>query len=144
MPVICFTVIKMRVCIVMKKKNILIVDDDADILSSITRYYLLNYDDVYSLFVSADGTEALELMKAKEIDVIFVDLSMPNLDGLGVCKSIMGYSSLKNINIVIASGTITENDVRQLKDMGVRFFLDKPYCPEDLFALADTLLKDPE
>lgn len=120
-----------------ERKYILIVDDEEDIRQTIIRKILLDYSGRYDPLITVDGHEALALMRAKDVAAVVLDIRLPNLDGMDVCREVMADEKLRSIPIIISSGVIRETEKKKLKSMGVRYFLDKPYPLDALFGTID-------
>jgi CheY-like chemotaxis protein len=80
--------------------KVLVVDDEEVILDIFKEY--LEYTSNYSVLTASDGLEALEIIKAEQIDCCFTDLSMPRLDGLELAKRIHLYDN--TIPVVVMTG----------------------------------------
>jgi len=111
------------------KKKILFIDDDPTI-RMISEMILkdLGYD-----VITADGglSGIEELLKINTIDLIFLDLMMPDIYGLDVLKYIKEKDEFKNIPVVIQSGIKnTETDIAD--KLGASYILLKPYNKKDL------------
>lgn len=115
------------------KKYILLVDDEEEIIAVIIRKILFEYSDRYSSLVATDGYEALEYMKKHEVALVVLDIRMPNLDGIGVCRKAMADPKMQAIPILVTSGFISGADKELLRSLGVHHFLDKPYKIDLLF-----------
>jgi len=90
---------------------------------------MLKLEDVYDVTVAKDGQEAFDTVKAmmdegKRFDLIFMDIQMPNLDGLQSTRLIrqMGYSA----PIVALTAFADETNIKQCMDSGMDMFLSKP------------------
>ena len=114
-------------------KYLLIVDDEEEIIEAIIRKIYLEKKDEYVPLVAMDGYEALAFMRTKKIAVVILDIRMRNLDGLTVCRQAMADEKMKKIPIIISSGVLTDELTEELKSLGVKHFLAKPYAMEQLF-----------
>lgn len=104
------------------QKNILIVDDDSlqhDLLE-----YLLKDEPGYVVHWAASGAQALEKVKNTEIDVILLDIQMPDMDGFETCAELQKIST---IPIVFLTGDPSRENMQRAYDMGVVDYLVKPY-----------------
>ncbi len=108
------------------QKKILIVDDDVDIRTILKdRLEILGY----RVVTAENGQEALQLVILEEPDLMFLDLQMPELDGMEVLKRLKDHSDLMVI-IITAFGTI-EKAVEAMK-RGAFDFIAKPFSPDHL------------
>ena len=114
--------------------TILMIEDDETIASLLSRYlsqYAHVTHKVYPL-------EALELLDDKTFDIIILDLTLPQLDGLEVCKLIKKVSDAK---IIISSARFDINDKLYAFEYGADDYLPKPYDPRELYARIKILTK---
>jgi CheY-like chemotaxis protein len=75
-----------------------------------------------------------------EIDILFLDLNMPNLDGYNVAKYL--YDNKSNTNIVPISANINKDSISTFKSLGVKYFLSKPLQPKALNDIFTKLKKN--
>ncbi len=108
--------------------QILVVDDDKEIVDAIARLLELNDFEVIKAY---DGYQALEKLKNYEIDLIILDVMMPNLDGMITLKKIR---SEKNIPIIMLSAKTEDYDKVLGLQMGADDYISKPYNPQELVA----------
>lgn len=108
-----------------KKGKILVVDDDHTCHSILS--LLLKSED-YEIISVYGGIEGLNYLKSRQdIDIIFLDLMMPDMYGLNVLKEIKSNTSLSNIPVVIQSASNDKNECLKAIEMGAVGFLRKPY-----------------
>jgi two-component system, chemotaxis family, chemotaxis protein CheY len=121
----------------MKMKRILIVDDSPTIRKLIG--YALKKRD-YLTEEAEDGMDAMEKLSATEIDLVIVDLNMPNMDGISFVKNLR--SSYYNLDLpVIMLTTTSDGDLKkEAYGAGVNLFLNKPIQPEVLIYKIESLL----
>ena len=118
--------------------KILIIDDDTQILTML--------DDIlsregYEVYRAEGGEQALKLFKARPVDLVITDMSMPGIGGLEVLKNIKGLD--ENIEVIILTGNATfENAVQALKENGAFNYLTKPLDKiEDLLITVNRALE---
>lgn len=109
------------------KLRVLVADDNSTNIEVVSK--MLKLEHVYDVTIAKDGQEAYDLVKAnmqndQRFDVIFMDIQMPNLDGLQSTKLIreMGYSA----PIVALTAFAEESNVKECMDSGMNEFLSKP------------------
>jgi len=115
----------------MNKIRLVIVDDHPLIRTGI-KSFLNTFDDISVTEDFGDGYEALDFLKDNEIDIILVDLSMPNISGLDLIKKIKNLN--KNINILLFSHLDDEHSVKQGMALGASGYLVKDAPEEELLA----------
>ena len=114
--------------------NILIVDDELGIRTLIKEYAL---NENYIVFEASDGIEALKVIDYEKIDIIILDIMMPNMDGLSFYKEIKN----KNIPTIILSARSEEFDKLNAFELGIDDYLTKPFSPKELMARIKAVLK---
>ena len=116
-------------------RNILIVDDDPHILEVIA-FALAKAD--MTTAVAHDGREALEVFAGGGVDLIVLDISMPEMDGLEVCRQIRKTSE---IPILFLSSRDEEIDRILGLEIGGDDYVTKPFSPRELVARIRAILK---
>ena len=118
------------------KAHILIVDDDSRMISALRR--TLAYEG-YQVSTAAGGEEALVLARTKVPDVVILDLMLPGIDGLEVCRRLRAAGDSVGILMLTARDAIAER-VRGL-ETGADDYLVKPFASEELLARVKALLR---
>lgn len=122
----------------MTKKKILVVDDEKDILK------LLEYNlekEEYRVFKAMTGEEALESVKKEVPDLIILDLMLPGLDGLEVCKILKKDTRTGLIPIVMLTAKGEESDIIVGLELGADDYIAKPFSPKVLIARVKAVLR---
>ena len=112
----------------MKKTKILIVDDEPQILRALRAGLLAHGYDVVS---AADGEEALDKAATELPDAVILDINLPRLSGLDVCKSLREWSA---VPIIVLSVRDAERDKVTALDLGADDYLTKPFGADELLA----------
>lgn len=115
--------------------TILIVDDDKEI-ASLLALYLKN--EGYKILEGYDGNEALKIMTAENVDLVILDVMMPNLDGLAACREIR---KTKSTPILMLSAKVEDNDKILGLMTGADDYMAKPFNPLELVARVKALLR---
>lgn len=111
------------------KKNILIVDDNQINLQVVSSFLKeLNYN----IFVSLDGFEAIQILKNTQIDLIVLDVMMPQMDGFETCKKIKEDDRLKEIPIIFLTAKTQTKDIIEGFQAGGVDYVTKPFNGEEL------------
>ncbi len=118
-------------------KTVLIVDDEPAISQLLT--VLLNSHG-YTTRVAMSGREALESI-SPNIDLILLDMILPDLEGLKICQQLKANSLSKDIPIIIITGHQNKTDRIESLYLGAEDYLTKPFEPEELFARMDVVLR---
>jgi two-component system, OmpR family, KDP operon response regulator KdpE len=119
----------------MDKKNVLIVDDDPAILKLLSMNLKARG---YDIFTANDGEESLEAVQKNFIDLIILDLMMPKIDGVEVCRRIREWS---DVPIIILSARGDENDKVKCLELGADDYLTKPFGIAELMARIKTAFR---
>ena len=124
----------------MAKEKILIVEDDKDIRELI-RYNLER--EGYSTLLAENGERALTLVKNELPRLVILDLMLPDVDGLDVCKIIRHGDQTKHIPIIILTAKSEDSDVIVGLQLGADDYVTKPFSPKVLIARVKTILRRP-
>ena len=109
--------------------NILVVDDSSVVRRVILKSLRLSGCELGTLHEAANGEEGLEVMAGTWIDIAFVDINMPRMDGEEMIRRIRQNPIWADLPIVVVSTEGSETRVERLKQMGARF-IHKPFPPE--------------
>jgi two-component system chemotaxis response regulator CheY len=120
------------------KRTILVVDDSAYVRRMI-RFALA--PDVYRIIEAHDGVDALKSVDANRIDLIITDLKMPNMDGFELIRNIRSRSEYEFLPIIMLSGESTDECRVVARDVGVSAFIIKPFVPEQISGLIQSVFK---
>jgi len=106
-----------------KPRRILVVDDNTDAASSLAMLLKISGNEVHT---ANEGLEAIEVAEAFRPDVVLLDIGMPNLDGLEVCRRIRSQPWGRDMLMIALTGWGQEEDRRKSKDVGFDHHLVKP------------------
>ncbi len=115
--------------VVFDKATIMIVDDIKDnrkLVASILKEHNLEFIE------AVNGKEAIELLENIKVDLIFMDIKMPVMDGYTATKIIKEDSNLKNIPIIALTASVMGKDLERIKECHFDGYLRKPISEEDL------------
>lgn len=110
----------------MNKINILVVDDEKEIRDLI-EIYLIN--EGYGVFLAENGIRALEILKEEDIKLVVLDIMLPDIDGISICKKIRTY---KDTPIIMLSAKREDNDKISGILNGADDYIGKPFNPLEL------------
>lgn len=119
----------------MKRETILMVDDEKEIIK-LMEIYLTN--EGYHMLAAANGVEALEQLRENRVDLILLDLMMPQMDGMEACLRIREQN---NIPIIILSAKSQDIDKIAGLSIGADDYVTKPFSPLVLIARIKSLLR---
>ncbi|WBW96692.1 response regulator transcription factor [Oceanirhabdus sp. W0125-5] len=119
----------------MNKETILIVDDEKDIVDMI-QVYLRN--DGYNVIKAYDGQQALDVLDSNNVQLVILDIMMPKIHGIEVCRRIR---EKKNIPIIILSAKSADMDKIMGLSTGADDYMVKPFNPLELTARVKAQLR---
>ena len=117
------------------RAKILVVDDEKDILD-LVRYHLER--EGYQVVGCADGKTALDLVGRERPDLVILDLLMPGVDGLEVCRRVRQDST---VPIVMLTAKAEETDRVVGLELGADDYVVKPFSPRELVARVKAILR---
>ena len=110
--------------------NILVVDDSTTVRAVIVRSLELAGVPVGNLHQAANGREALAILGAEWIDLVFADINMPVMNGVEMIEKMREDGLLQTIPVIICSTEGSVSRIEQLRASGVRAYIRKPFTPE--------------
>jgi len=125
----------------MAQEKILIVEDEDDVVE-LVRYNLEKGG--YLTDVAMAGREALAKVKSGVPDLVLLDLMLPEIDGLEVCKLIKNDAETAAIPVVMLTAKGTESDIVVGLEMGADDYITKPFSPRVLLARVKAVLRRQE
>jgi DNA-binding response OmpR family regulator len=117
-------------------EKILVVEDEQDLRELVGKYFA---DMGYQVIVAADGTDALDLAKQENPQIILLDLKMPEVDGLEICKKLRADETTKSIPVIIV--TAYNNQLNEALTAGADDFVAKPVHLLELSVRVKSILK---
>lgn len=122
----------------MAKEKILIVDDEEDILKLVD--FNLSKEG-YGIITAATGEQAIALTRSESPGLIVLDLMLPGVDGLDVCRILKTDPGTKNIPIIMLTAKGEESDIVTGLELGADDYITKPFSPKVLIARVRTALR---
>jgi len=116
-------------------QTILVVDDELDIVK-VVRAYLEQSG--FRVIIASDGQQALAIFRHEQPDLIVLDLNLPKLDGLDVCRAIRRES---NVPIIMLTARVEETDRLIGLEIGADDYIVKPFSPREVVARVRTVLR---
>ena len=122
----------------MMQKTLLLVEDDPDLLEILRLTFEM---EGYRLVLARDGDEALKMAHRHGPDLIVLDVMLPKLDGIEVCRQLRAESAFRRVPILMLTAKGEESDVVLGLGIGADDYLVKPARPRELTARVKNLLK---
>ncbi|MBU4334948.1 MAG: response regulator transcription factor [Actinobacteria bacterium] len=120
-----------------ERTSVLVVDDEPDIRRVVVAYLS---QAGYETFEAADGTRALTLARERRPDVVVLDLALPDLDGVEVCRRLRTFT---DAYVLMLTARTEEVDTLIGLSVGADDYLTKPFSPKVLLARIAVLLRRP-
>ena len=122
-------------------KKILIADDEQP-LRLLVRATLEDEsgEERYEIIEAADGNEALEMARRERPELILLDIAMPGLTGLEVCKMLKGDPATSDLMIVMLTAKGQQSDRERGLAAGADDYFAKPFSPLELLQLVDRVM----
>ncbi|MBT3711610.1 MAG: response regulator, partial [Gammaproteobacteria bacterium] len=122
----------------MSKKKIVIVEDEPDILEVLS--YNLKREG-FDVSHALDGIKGLALVEKVEPDLVILDLMLPGLDGLEICRRIKSVEKLKHIPVIMVTAKGEESDIVIGLGIGADDYVAKPFSPRELVARVNAAIR---
>ena len=116
-------------------KTILIVDDTVTNLD-----ILIELLDQYDVIDATNGQDALEIVEEESVDLLLLDIMMPEMDGYEVCKRLKADKKTQDIPIIFITAKTDEDSIEKAYDTGGDDYVSKPFKPKELLARVKTQL----
>ena len=120
------------------KKKALIIEDDKSV-SQLIRLYLS--DSGYEVIEFNDGMKGQDYALSNNIDIILLDLNLPGIDGIEICKNIRNVST---VPIIMVTARVDETDKLKGLDIGADDYVAKPFSPRELMSRVNAVLRRSE
>ena len=120
------------------KKKALIIEDDKSV-SQLIRLYLS--DSGYEVVEFNDGMKGQDYALSNNIDIILLDLNLPGIDGIEICKNIRNVST---VPIIMVTARVDETDKLKGLDIGADDYVAKPFSPRELMSRVNAVLRRSE
>ena len=122
----------------MANENILVVDDEEDVLE-LVRYNLDKSG--YQVETATSGEEALAKARRKLPNLLILDLMLPGMDGLEVCKKLKNDAKTEGLPIIVLTAKGEETDIVTGLELGADDYVTKPFSPKVLIARVRRILR---
>lgn len=121
-----------------KRRSLLLVDDDPEILT-LLRAKLA--DEPFELLTAVEGESALNIVRTQKPDLVVLDVNLPGLSGLEVCRSLRADKDTRDIPIIILSGRSDQIDRVLGLEFGADDYVTKPFNPRELILRIHNVLR---
>lgn len=122
----------------MSKEKILIIEDEKDIVKMLD--YNLRKEN-FKVFSANNGEDGLDMARKENPDLVLLDLMLPEMDGLDVCKAVKNDAKTAHIPIIILTAKAQEFDKVVGLELGADDYVTKPFSPRELIARIKAVLR---
>ena len=122
------------------ERKILIVDDEAHIRMLISQTLEELEDEGVEFIEAENGEAALEIIKKEKPQLVFLDVMMPRMNGMEVCRRVKKELGLNNVFIVLLTAKGQELDRQRGQEVGADVYMTKPFDPEIILSKAKEVL----
>ena len=123
------------------RKKIVVVEDEPDILEVI-RYNLER--EGFEVFTALDGKAGLDVIEQQQPNLILLDLMLPGIDGLEICRRVKANPRLQDVSVIMVSAKGEETDIVIGLGIGADDYVSKPFSPRELLARVNAVLRRSE
>src|ERR1700712_757626 len=122
------------------EQKILIVDDEAHIRMLIEQTLEELEDEGVTFFIAENGEQALDLITKEKPQLVFLDVMMPKMNGMEVCRRVKKELALAEVYIILLTAKGQEVDRLKGQEVGADVYMTKPFDPEMLLMKAKSVL----
>lgn len=120
------------------KRNLLIVEDDPDIRRLLIIYFR---DEDFNILEAETGEDAIRIFKKEKIDIVILDIMLPELDGLRVCEV---FRETSDVPVIMLTAKSQEEDKLRGFEYGADEYVTKPFSPKVLVARVHAMMNRTE
>ena len=118
--------------------HVVVIEDEKNI-AELVRYNLRN--EGFRVSVATDGEEGLRLIERERPDVVLLDLLLPRVDGLEVCRRLKQHDATRAIPVIMLTAKASESDKITGLELGADDYVTKPFSPRELVARVRAVLR---
>jgi DNA-binding response OmpR family regulator len=123
---------------IMHKTKILLIEDEEDIAALIKLQAELSG---YKMIVETDGLNGFRAIERENPEIVILDIMLPGMNGLDVCRKVKNVPELKHIPIILISAKSEELDVILGLELGADDYVTKPFSPKVLFSRIKAVMR---
>jgi len=121
-----------------RKKKILVIDDEEDIVKGLK---IRLGEKGYNVVSASDPIQGISMVRKEEPDLIILDIRMPAGGGFSVMERLKHFTHTRTTPIIILTGSSEKGHEMKAKEMGIRYYMKKPYDPEELLGVVREALE---
>ena len=123
----------------MTQQRILLADDEPRLLHVVGLYLSMEGFEVRE---ASDGTEALSMLETEEFDLAILDVMMPGVDGIEVCRHIRSHPGTQSMAVLVFTSRPSDKDVERARLAGANPLITKPFSLPGLGAVVRSCFED--
>ena len=116
----------------MRKKVILVIDDDEMNLQ--IAKMVLEKKLSCEVLAADNGVEGLDILRERRVNLVLLDVMMPDFDGIETLQEIRGDEQIKNVPVMMLTASVERETIQKAGALGVKDYIRKPFMPADLIA----------
>lgn len=120
--------------------KVLIVEDSADTSSLLMR---VMEKAGYEVLLAAEGKSAVKIALLEKPHLVLLDIAIPQLDGIEVCRAIRSHPATSHTKVVIVSALNRQEDMDEARAVGAAHYITKPFIIKDLLETVQSVLNAP-
>ena len=120
--------------------NLLLVDDSSIVRKALKKTLALSGLEVGEVFEAENGARGLELLRSQWIDLVFLDINMPVMNGIEMLRAVRNDPEIKDARVVVISTEGSHERVDELTTLGIKAYLRKPVAPEGIVEMVKNVL----
>ena len=120
--------------------DILIVDDSATMRKVIIRTLKMAELPLGEILEAGSGKDALETLQNRTVDIILADINMPEMTGIEMTEILQADEKTKSIPVIVVSTEASTTRIDELKQIGVKGYVHKPFTPEAIRKVVNDVL----
>ena len=124
----------------MSKRKILVIDDDEMNLQ--IAKMILEKKLACEVICAASGVEGLDILKNRRVNLVLLDIMMPDFDGIETLKEIRGDERIKNVPVMMLTASGDVENIHKVGALGVKDYIKKPFLPADLVKRVEKKLSE--
>lgn len=117
--------------------KVLIIEDNAEVVEAVSLCLQLRWPEA-NILIAAEGHQGVEILEANSIEIVILDINLPDIDGFQVLERIRSFS---NVPVIMLTVRGREEDQTRGLEMGADDYIVKPFRPRDLVARVNAVLR---
>lgn len=117
--------------------KVLIVEDNAEVVEAVSLCLQLRWPEA-SILIAAEGYKGIEMLEADSVDIVILDINLPDIEGFQVLERVRAFS---NVPVIILTVRGREQDQTKGLEIGADDYIVKPFRPRDLVARVNAVLR---